>query len=130
MKTPREVLLERHRSIEPRLDAMRRTVLANAVKPRISIASRLISEFSALRWHLAGMTAVWFVAALLHVEQSSTSPAPVIADASAHEKFVLALLENRRQLVEMTAAGSDVAQPAQPSAPRRRSERQHVTARA
>src|SRR2546422_8499724 len=94
MKTPRELLLARHRAVEPKLDARRQRVIAflsskAAVAPsssadllsdqglwRSMVSSRL-AVFSAwlrqLRWHLAGMAAVWMSVAILNgIDRPST----------------------------------------------------------
>ena len=67
-----------------------------------------------LRWHLAGMSAAWLVVALLNVEPS---PAPTAImsrqkDSPSARQLLMALRENRRQLLELI--GPPVTEPAPP----------------
>ena len=131
MKTPREILLRRHQAVEPKLDAIRREVVADTKVGLDRRASRnLISTVApsslrelilSLRWHLAGMSAVWLVVAVLTADQSS-APSTVVAERStpSSRQILIALQENRRLLLEM------IEPPAvkPPSAPLPRSERQ------
>jgi len=129
MKTPREVLLQRHQSVTPRLDAIRRETVAElttgpdreAARPMMA---RFLQQFLLpLRWHLAGMSAVWLIAALLSIDRPST--APQTAKTSSPQVLASALFENRRQLAEMIDSASDDAATStadpQPFIPRRRS---------
>lgn len=129
MKTPPEVLFERHASAQSKLDAIRRNVVAQFANPPESWRARVIREFVwPVRWHLAGMTAVWMLVALLHFERPSAPPALVTENKTPRE-FLVALIENRRQLAEMTdVAATDVAPAPQPFVPRRRSEVQPACA--
>jgi hypothetical protein len=130
MKTPREVLLQRHQSVTPRLDAIRQQVIADLTtaperKVERSIAARFLSEFLLpLRWHLAGMSALWLLAALLNTDRASTTPQTAKANSSP-QVLAAALSENRRQLAEMiNSPAEDAATSApvpQPFIPRRRS---------
>ena len=73
MKTPREILLERHQAAESKLDEIRKTAVASVDDRRIN--SPAITDrgyhwrefLFSLRWHLAGMSAVWLVIALLNL---------------------------------------------------------------
>jgi len=130
MKTPREVLLQRHQSVTPRLDTIRRNVVADLTTPlhretERSTAARFLSEFLLpLRWHLAGMSALWLLAALLSIDRAST-PTQTAKANSSPQVLAAALSENRRQLAEMINSPADDAAtsaPApQPFIPRRRS---------
>src|SRR5436309_8719625 len=94
MKTIREILLERHRAIEPKLDAIRqealrelegaRTFLSAAVDQRMHGACYLpisrntllrtgMSALQSLRWHLAGLGAAWLAIALLNLDHTPTA---------------------------------------------------------
>ena len=114
MKTPREILLRRHQAIEPKLDAIRQSVVADvaAVCDRREPVSAALTErrynwrewLCALRWHLAGMGATWFVIALLGL--SAGHPAGPMAAVPAQKipsaQIIMASLrENRRELREM-----------------------------
>jgi hypothetical protein len=130
MKTPREVLLQRHQSVTPRLDAIRRNVVADVTTPRDrepqqAIVARFLREFLLpLRWHLAGMSALWLLAALLNVDRSSTAPQTAKASSPSPQVLAAALFENRRQLAEMINSPADDAATStpvpQPFIPRRR----------
>jgi hypothetical protein len=56
MKTPREILLDRHRAAGPRLDAVRRAVVAELHRRDMAAASRRASLAS---WFLRGSTTFW-----------------------------------------------------------------------
>jgi hypothetical protein len=122
MKTPSRILLDRHASAQSKLDVIRHSVVSQFARPSQSWRERVIP----LRWHLAGMAAVWAFAAVLQLEGPSAPPTLVAeASGSTPRKFLVALLENRRQLVEMIEpAQSEVPPAAQPVVPRRRSELQ------
>jgi len=83
-----------------------------------------------LRWHLAGMGALWMIAAFLNIEPSS-APATTAQNKPPTQQLLMALRENRRQL-------SELINPAAPESdalpdifvPRRRSEIQLPTAMA
>jgi hypothetical protein len=113
MKTPREILLQRHKAVEPQLDAVRRNALAALERP--GLADELREFVFSLRWHLAGMSAVWMAALLLHID-SAPGPATDAArnKIPAAREIMAALLENRRELLELTdapAAGEPAAMP-------------------
>ena len=67
MKTPREILFKRHQAAEPKLDAIRETAVASTYDRRIHSPAVTDCRYSlreflfSLRWHLAGMGAVWLV---------------------------------------------------------------------
>jgi hypothetical protein len=130
MKTPRELLLQRHRSVAARLDSIRREIVADLPSPRNreekrQITAGFLREFLLpLRWHLAGMSAIWVLVALLNTEGPSTNAA-IAWTSSSSSQTLAALFENRRQLTEMIKTQGD--EPAtssplpEPFVPRRRS---------
>jgi hypothetical protein len=130
MKTPREVLLQRHQPVTPRLDTIRRKVVADmtarADHESQPIVARFLREFLLpLRWHLAGMSALWLLAALLNTDRASTAPQTAKASSPSPQVVAAALFENRRQLAEMINSPADDAATStpvpQPFIPRRRS---------
>jgi hypothetical protein len=130
MKTPREVLLQRHQSVTPRLDEIRGRVVADlAASPDREphqLVARFVSEFLLpLRWHLAGMSALWLLAALLSIDLTFTPSQMAKASSPAPQMAAATLFENRRQLAEMINAPTDDAAPSSPVphpfVPRRRS---------
>ena len=85
MKTPRELLFERHRSAETKLDAVRESVVATVrspqpakpaatPKPHYTLRDLLLS----CRWHLTAMSAAWLVVLVLNVDRS-TGPTTQLA---------------------------------------------------
>ena len=126
MKTPSEILLDRHASAQSKLNVIRRSVVAQFARPTQSWRERIVP----LRWHLAGMIAVWLLAAFLQFERPSAPPTLVAENNSSTPRdFLVALLENRRQLGEMIDSAVSEAPPIQqPFVPRRRSESQPVHA--
>ncbi len=136
MKTPREVLLNRHRSALPKLDAVREQVLADmaqskdhSLKPSTTQAQpgpiNLRSILRSWRWHLAGLSTVWLAILLLQIE-SPVRPAPPVAShrPKTHE-LLMALREHRRQLAELIGASASPSSSEDPLAfPQRRSQLQ------
>ncbi len=82
--------------------------------PRPAFSARCREILYPLRWHLAGMSAVWLVVALLNAEPS---PAPAVVmsrekDSPSARQLLMALRENRRQLLELIEP--PVTEPAPP----------------
>ena len=126
MKTPREVLFEQHQAAEPKLDAIRERVVADLAPDAPVRANRMppvmprrASALEAgwrqlwwsLRWHLAGLSAVWLAVLALSIDQS---PAPTreVARRSVppSRQLLAALRQNQRQLRELI--GAPAAEPA------------------
>ncbi len=120
--TPREILLQQHRKIEPRLDAVRREVLADLHRtesPRRSpspAAAR--SWFGAGRWRFIALATAWLIVILLQVDLPDPIPALAHSDAAlSTRQLTLNVRENRRQLFESldlstrAASGSDEPAP-------------------
>ena len=124
MKTPRELLLERHRATEPKLDAIRQETVARLAEESAdgharaeALAGNSRTRLSALRsscrdlllsfrWHLAGLSAAWLVVLVLNIDPSPT-PSSALAKQNlpSPQQLLTALRENRRQVLEMTGAG-------------------------
>ena len=111
MKTPREILFQKHQAAEPKLDEIRETVVASLSKrspedhPAVAARRYSLREFLiSLRWHLAGMGAAWLVIVLLNLNighspnLASTLPAAKIPPPQI---ILASLRENRRELLEM-----------------------------
>ncbi len=83
MKTPRQLLFERHRSAEPKLDAVREFVVAAMGEPRCppaqpaAVAHRVSwrEMILSFRWHLAGLGAAWLVVLFLNIDRLPSSVA-------------------------------------------------------
>jgi len=111
MKTPREILLERHRVAESKLDVIRHSAVA-AVCDRRSADSPAVTDrrynwrelLFSLRWHFAALSAAWFVIACLSLTagHSPGSEAKVPTQRIPSAQIIMASLrENRRQLLEL-----------------------------
>ncbi len=111
MKTPRDILFNRHQAIEPKLDAIRETAVA-AVGDRCTANPPSVTDrryhlrgfLFSLRWHFAALSAVWLVIALLSL---NIGQSPGQATAVAREKIpsaqiiMASLRENRRELLQI-----------------------------
>ena len=135
MKTPREILFERHRQAEPRLDEVRRQALAKLTTAsrekglRQSRSEGLLKKIwleliwpSRRAW--AGMAALWLalLAANFGMKATATS-SPAVRSARSGE-LVQALEEQRRLLAELLPATKP--QPAEPPRPGSRPRSQRV----
>jgi hypothetical protein len=120
MKTPKEILLQRHQAVEPKLNAIRRQTVATLARPGIAQTWR---EFIvSMRWHLAGIGAVWMAVLLLNLDSAPRSAVVIAQDKIPSARVLLAaLLENRRELLELIGT-PPVAEPR--VLPPRRSENQ------
>jgi hypothetical protein len=127
MKTPRELLLERHRRMQSRLDAVTDEVLANF--PGREQEDRGISwreMLLSLRWHIPALGGAWMLIFFLNSDRHS-SAAPLMAGANTPSpvQVLASLHEQRRQLQEWTADASAIFVPQGPVIlPPRRSELQ------
>jgi len=144
MKHPREILLERHRSADPRLDSVRKNVLAHLTTtsrrgtPRNQVPCNARSSLRELllsfRWHLAGLSAAWLVVLLLNMEPSPTEERSLAKhNASPPRQLLTALLENRRQVAQLLGSGANTSEAApEPPAfvPKRRGEIQSTNSMA
>lgn len=118
MRTPKEILLQRHKAVEPKLNVIRQNAVATL--DRRDWAKGWREFVFSMRWHLAGLSAVWMVVLVLNLDSFS---APVVRIAEdkippARELFA-ALLKNRREIIELTEAPA-ASEPA--ALPPRRSE--------
>jgi hypothetical protein len=128
MKTPRDILLTRHRPVEPKLDAIRQKVIDQLAVRRPERSRFSIPDWMGVwwswRWHLAGLTAVWLMIGLLHTGSSGPT-APILASKSSFSRRQLqqAYQENQRKFFELLEPSSAEAAPApRPVVPPRRSE--------
>lgn len=143
MKTPRELLFGRHRSAEAKLDVVRQNALSNLSRTPLDnkvgdeVTSLILSEqrigdslrrlLLSLRWHLAGMSAIWLLVAFLNIDHSPSPTANMAREKIPSPRQILtALLENRREILLLVQP--PVTEPA--SLPPRRSEIQSSSAMA
>lgn len=139
MKTPREILFDRHRAADPRLDTVRRNVLAalpaagsaEALPPSRNgwqlIRAMLRNVWLELIWPSrrawAGMAALWLAVLATNLQMKVTSPAVPAARSQHSRELVRAFAEQRRLLAELLPpVNSPPVASARPNA-RPRSER-------
>jgi hypothetical protein len=133
MKTPRQVLTDHHRAVEPKLDKMRNNVLENLTAGQARVRPLPLGEgqgegvslwsfLRPLRWHVTGLAAAWVLIALLN-HNSSDAPAITIARKTSPppREFALSLREYQRQIAELMEL-PEAASPPSPYVPRRRSD--------
>jgi hypothetical protein len=115
MKTPREILLDRHRNAETKLDAIRREVVAEFVQTEPTVESPRPTpafSFSMLRakvWHelvlpcrhvWAGLAAVWMLILGLHLAAGVDQTSGVTANqVSKPGPELVAAVRERRELM-------------------------------
>jgi hypothetical protein len=139
MKTPREILFERHRKAEPKLDAVRRKALAalpaagsvnNAHfntpgafhRARAVLGKAWLELIWPSRRAWAGMAVLWLVVMAANLEMKATTNVP--AARSAHTRELARAFEERQRLLAelLLPASPPPATPAR-SDPGPRSER-------
>jgi hypothetical protein len=131
MKTPREILLARHREAEPQLDSIRRNVIAAFGKSskrgsfpvHVLKSCRDLLRMPRLAW--TGLAAAWMVIIALHLASSETAPAQTHAaqrTAKRSPEMLQALREQRRLFAELVGFGSAPEAEAPRFVPRPRSE--------
>ena len=138
MKTPREVLLARHQAAEPKLNALRRDVLANLSRTE-SCGGDGVNRFAAAcrelfrmpRWAWSGLAAAWLVIVVLNIaakETPATQQAPS-AIAKRSTDTLQALREQKKLFAELVGMRPETGDAEAPHfVPRPRSERAEVTA--
>ncbi len=129
MNTPREILLNRHRPVTPRLDALRRAIVAEHVgapadEAPVPLAARLWEElFWCCRRAWMGLAAAWALVLLLNLT-GHMAPAVTVSGSTGTQlvNLRMALAERHRLRAELldsappAAADRNDAAPA--SAPR------------
>ena len=149
MKTPRDLLLERHHASNANLNLIRTEVLNRELRAAVVPETRPADAagfpwhwlkvirreiLRPFRWHLAGLSAAWLLIALLNLDPSSAATVRTARkDSPSPQQILASLRENRRQIVELTGSPSQ-AREAIPSprtfVPKRRSERASTCAMA
>ena len=138
MKTSREILLERHRAAETKLDALRREVMAAQLNNQETKEQSQRSSF--VTWFLccsnkfwlelilpsrriwAGLAAVWVLMIAVNVSLRDHSPGMAMKSAPG-AAMILSFQQQEKLLTELMGPSEmRVAQPAQPLVPRPRSE--------
>ena len=140
MKTPREILLNRHRSAGPRLDAVREATLAkafpgtelNANQP-VDIRAPFAVRIAQVLWRelifpcrriWAGLAAVWMVILVMNLPAGEKHTQLAIIP-SPPDKQVLAVLREQREMLAQFIEPMipSPAEPPKPFVPRPRGER-------
>jgi hypothetical protein len=135
MKTPREIFFQRHQATVSKLDEIREKVVATvcdnrAHPPAVTDRRYSFHDFIfSLRWHLAGMGAVWLVIVFLDLNvghSTSLASAMPAAKIPSPQIILAALRENRRELLQMiqTSDSRDTV-PRRLILPQPRSQRSH-----
>ena len=135
MRTPREILFERHRQAEPRLDEVRRQALAKLKAAsseeglRQSRSEGLLKKIwleliwpSRRAW--AGMAALWLALLAANFGMKATATFSTAGRSAHRGELVQALEEQRRLLAELLPATTP--QPAEPPRPGSRPRSQRV----
>jgi hypothetical protein len=137
MKTPREILLERHQAAGTKLDAIRQSAVAAVCdrRPAMNDVLELRSQTAAtMIWHVlwrelilpsrriwAGLAAIWLVLAAVNLSQRDHMPA--VPMASASPEMILSFRQQERLLTELLGPDETrAAEPATPFLPQPRSE--------
>jgi predicted component of type VI protein secretion system len=123
MKTPREILLHKHRTAEPQLDAAREKALAilqaqEPARERPGVADFLRELFMLPKPALAGLAATWVVIVALNMASSENSASEPVVMARPSPSVRQALAEQRRFYAELVRS----QMPADVPVPRPRSE--------
>jgi hypothetical protein len=116
MKTPRDVLLERHRTIEPKLDAVRRDILsAGFVRKgrRVAVPKSRVADTAILpllvwrelifpcRRTWAALAAVWIVLFIFNVSQRDKSELAARKLPPPSPEAIMAWQQQERLLAEL-----------------------------
>jgi hypothetical protein len=125
MKTPRDILLEQHRSANDRLDALRANVLTSALQPQNNPAARERISFRHIglklwrelfwpcRYAWTGMTALWLVLWVINAGMSGPQKR-MIARRPLTSAAIQTMREQRRLLAELIPP-LPKAEPAEPA---------------
>ena len=134
MKTPREILLARHKVAGPKLDTLREQVLATINEPvrensswleRFADHSRNVFRVPRFAW--GGLAATWLVIIALHFAARDSAPKQPIALAQNRlpAQTLQAVREQKRLLAELTGLAEMPEAQTPRFVPRPRSERRH-----
>ena len=138
MKTPRDILLERHQAATPRLDALRREVvegLNNQATKEQSWSASLVALilccskqfWRELIWPCrriwAGLAAIWILIFVFNLSQRDPSELMAKKLPPPSPEMILAFRQQQRLLAELIGPNETrAAEPAKPFLPQPRSE--------
>ena len=131
MKTPRDILLARHRSADPKLDAVRERALATLSEPteeRTPIPQFIESCrncFHIPRFAWSGLAAAWLTIIALNFAARDSAPKQPVTFAQKRppNETLQAVREQKRLLAELTGLGEKRESEIPRFVPRPRSER-------
>jgi hypothetical protein len=139
MKTPREILLERHRSAAPKLDAIRREVVevaadVNRRKQPVreltfaaALANAIRLSFRELVWPCrrtwAALAAVWIALFIFNASQRDKSELAALKLPPPSPEMILTFRQQEKLLAELIGPNEPQAvEPPKPFLPQPRSE--------
>jgi hypothetical protein len=126
MKTPREILLERHSGVQGKLDSVRKEAIRHLDAPSANrdVHSLSLVEFlRSLRWHLVAAGAACMLVLFLNAEGSSEAPqARAAQNSPSPAQLLAAVQEHRRELLSWENDMVAVPEPPNKPQPPRRSE--------
>jgi hypothetical protein len=144
MKTPREILLEQHRSAAPKLDAIRREAVKAAADVNrrkqpvreLTFAAALVNAirlpFRELVWPCrrtwAALAAVWITLFIFNVSQRDKSELAARKLPPPSPEMILAFRQQEKLLAELIGPNETrPAEPPKPFSPRPSSQRRFET---
>ena len=134
MKTPREVLLARHKAAERKLDSVRDQVLTTLTTPaekKRTVAGHFLEScrncFRVPRFAWGGLAAAWLVIVALNLAARDAAPGQPTAFAQKRQpaETLQAVREQKRLLAELTGLIEKPEIEPPRFVPRPRSERRH-----
>jgi hypothetical protein len=139
MKTPREILLARHRTVEPKLDAIRREAVKAAADVNrrkqpvreltfaAALANVIRLSFRELVWPCrrtwAALAAVWIALFIFNVSQRDKSELAALKLPPPSPEMILTFRQQEKLLAELIGPNEPQAvEPPKPFLPQPRSE--------
>ena len=132
MKTPREILLARHKSIEPKLDELRKSAVAAVYDRRLSqrhafAPTILLTVWRELilpcRYIWTGLAAVWLLILTANISMQDHSQL-AMAKSPPSLEMILSFRQQQQLLSELIGPSDpSVAEPQKPYSPRPSSKR-------
>ncbi len=123
MKTPREILLNRHKNAEPSLDQIRREIVGRIDAPRRSIAETLWRElFVSARRGWICLAAGWVVVIALNVMTGGETSGSAVKSGPVNPNSVIALQRQEQLMARLAENEGSPSSPAEVPERRPRSE--------
>ena len=142
MKTPRELILERHRSVEPALERITPATLAAYARASLATADRHLPpgiRLSCLAWTFwteslwpwrrvwLGMSALWLLILTVNVV-STNAPKMAGSKMPGPNPEALTILREQKQMLTQLLEPATLPHPADPKTPGPRSEQRPAIA--